>query len=181
MNENLKNQEALKNLSESLKGHEATAKTPEVDKAKLEKEASRAIEKARDSAEQHAAPSKLLASEKDAAKSFYTGTHNALKKETYQHLLMSVRQKLPKSSRSFSRIIHQKNIEAISEVGAKTVARPSGLLGGGLGALIGSIVLLRYSSYYGFEYNYSFILFTFLGGFSIGLIIEIILRAFKKK
>lgn len=181
-------------MSEKLTGHEAQrsheheqhqhehAHKPEVDHSNLEKQQRDLLEASRQKAEEHAAPSRLLEVDKDEPKhGFNIGTHHLLKKDSYKSLLKQTQARLPKGARQFSKIIHQKNIEAISNVGAQTVARPSGLLGGGIGALIGSITLLYTSKHYGFRYNYAFFLVTFLAGFGVGLVVEVLVRLVKRR
>jgi len=99
-----------------------------------------------------------------------------LKNKAYKKELHRVQAHLPKAQRSFSKFIHASPIEAVSQVSGKTVARPSGLLGGGIVALIGSGGLVFMSRHYGFTYNF-FVFFAFLvAGFLIGLIAELIVR-----
>lgn len=100
------------------------------------------------------------------------GMQQSLKTNAYDRTLRSVQQKLPKPARIFSQTVHNKTVEAISNATAKTVARPSGILGGSICAFIGSVILLYYSKHYGFTYNYLLFLLLFVGGFFIGAIIE---------
>lgn len=83
---------------------------------------------------------------------------------------------LPLPQRTFSRIIHNPVIRTVSETGSKTIARPSGLLGGGICAFAGSGLLFYLAKHIGFRYNYLFASLLFIGGFGIGLVIELILR-----
>src|ERR1700694_5246510 len=176
MSEKLIYKPEAQNEYEKLGEHDA-GNRPEVDHQNLEKEQTKQLEASRVTAEQHAVPARLLASEKDeSAPDFQLGTHQALKKDSYANLLNQTRQHLPTAAKQFSKIVHQKNIEAISNVGAQTVARPSGLLGGGIGALMGSLTLLYYAKHYGFSYNYTFVFITFLFGFVVGLGVEILMR-----
>lgn len=161
--------------------HEHNSKA-EVNHEALKEDQNNLLETSRETAELQAAPSKLLAIEKNQEPAGHdVATHQAIKKESYNSLLKTTRQHLPTITRQFSKVIHEKHVEAISNIGGQTVARPSGLLGGGLGALAGSITLLYYSKYYGFRYNYSFFLVTFLAGFLVGLVVELIVRLLKKR
>jgi hypothetical protein len=181
MTEKLTNHEAHQKHEHEAGQHEHAHK-PEVDHANLEKQQKDLLEASRVTAEEHAAPSRLLEIDKDEPKSgFHIGTHHLLKKDSYKSLLKQTQSRLPKASRQFSKIVHQKNIEAISNVGAQTIARPSGLLGGGIGALVGSITLLYTSKHYGFRYNYAFFLVTFLAGFLVGLVVEVLARLVKRR
>ena len=99
-----------------------------------------------------------------------------LKKEAYVQILARTRAHLSKPSKAFSKVVHNDKIDGLSNVTAATVARPSGLLGGGLGALLGTSTLLYFSRHYGFRYNFALFLLLFVAGFAIGLIIELLVR-----
>lgn len=117
---------------------------------------------------------------KDKEPDNFAGMQQALKTTAYERTLLNVQQRLPKPARVFSKIAHNKTVETISNVGAKTVARPSGLLGGSTLAFVGSLVLLYYSKHYGFTYNYAFFFMLFVGGFAVGAIIELAIWALYK-
>lgn len=103
-----------------------------------------------------------------------------IKQKAYSKELHRVRTHLPKAQRSFSRFIHSRGVEAVSEVGGKTVARPSGLLGGGIVAFGGTLALVLVSRHYGFTYNFFVFIALLITGFFIGLIIELIVRSIIK-
>lgn len=103
-----------------------------------------------------------------------------LKQKAYKKEIHRIQTHLPKSQRSFSKFIHSPAIESASEAGGKTVARPSGLLGGGLVALVGSSTLLIISRHYGFSYNFFVFLVLLVGGFFVGLLIEMLVRSLIK-
>ena len=65
-------------------------------------------------------------------------------------------------------------MESISNVGAQTIARPSGLLGGSIAAFAGSLTLYFLAKQYGFRYNYLMMFMLFVGGFAIGGIVELL-------
>lgn len=183
MSERLASHEQHEHGGEHHEHHEAP-KTPEVNRAALEKQQAEQLEASRQAIEQHAENGRLLAVEKEddnTSPHHRFASHIALKKDSYKNLLAQTRSQLPAVSRQFSKVIHQKNIEALSNVSAQTVARPSGLLGGGIGALIGSITLLYYSKHYGFTYNYAFFFVMFLAGFAVGLLIEVLVRLLRRR
>ena len=109
------------------------------------------------------------------------GTSKQLKADAYKRALKRVRSGLNVPERTLSRVVHQKAIESVSNATAKTVARPSALLGGGIGAFIGSAVLLYVSRHNGFTYNYTVIFVLFVGGFFAGALVELIVRLFVRK
>ena len=99
-----------------------------------------------------------------------------VKKLRMKQSLSQVRQELTPLERGLSKVIHQPAIKAVSEVSAKTVTRPSGLLGGGLLALIGSSGYLYLAKHVGFRYNYLVFTLLFVGGFVVGLLLEVVVR-----
>lgn len=104
-----------------------------------------------------------------------------LKKDAYKKTMQHVQTQLSKPEKTFSKVIHNKTVENISEASANTIARPSGILGGGICALLGSIFLIYMTKYYGFEYNYLLFFILFVGGFFVGMIGELILHSVLKK
>lgn len=109
------------------------------------------------------------------------GTSKLLKADAYKQALKRVRSSLNVPERTLSRIVHQKTIESVSNATAKTVARPSALLGGGLGAFVGSAVLLYISRHNGFTYNYTVFFVLFIGGFFAGALIELVIKLLVRK
>lgn len=95
-------------------------------------------------------------------------------------LLRAIRRELPAPERVLSKVIHTKPVEAVSAVGEKTIARPYGLLGGGLVAFVGSALTFYMAKHYGFKYNL-FLFFTlFIAGYVIATVIEVTVRALKR-
>lgn len=105
------------------------------------------------------------------------GTQHAIKSQVYKQTLQRVQSHLSKPNQALSKVVHNKTVDTISNVGAQTVARPSGLLGGSICAFIGSLVLLYSAKHYGFRYNYLMFILFFVGGFFVGLILELIIWA----
>lgn len=121
-------------------------------------------------------PLDKLEREQEAAQKPTTGHINAnLKKITLQRELTQIRRHLSKPEQTLSKIIHQPVVRAISEASGKTVSRPSGLLGGGIMAFIGSTGYLLLAKNLGFNrYNYGAFIILFVGGFALGLALELI-------
>jgi hypothetical protein len=92
---------------------------------------------------------------------------------TVNRELQTLRRKLPRPQRALSRLIHQPAVRIISEIASKTVSRPSGLLGGSLVAFLGTTTYLYLAKHDGFTYNYLVFLALFVGGFVIGLGLEL--------
>lgn len=99
-----------------------------------------------------------------------------LKQITLQRELLHIRRKLPRPQRALSKVVHQPVVRAASEAAGKTVSRPSGLLGGGLVALLGTSGYLYLAHHRGFRYNYLVFLILFAGGFIVGLVLELLVH-----
>lgn len=98
-----------------------------------------------------------------------------IKKDQYQKTLEQIRRQLPKKSQQrFSSFIHQPVVERLSEVSAKTIARPSGILGGASFALLGSFVVLSIAHHIGFEVPNTIFIALFILGFVAGVISEVL-------
>lgn len=104
-----------------------------------------------------------------------------LKAIRYNETLRYIKRHLTKSERRLSTVIHAPVIEKASEIGAKTIARPSGILGGGLFALVGSIFVLYIARRYGFEVPNSLFMVLFVLGFGAGILSELIASGLFKK
>lgn len=98
-----------------------------------------------------------------------------IKADQYKITLASVRKNLPKSQQRFSSFVHQPVIEKISEVSAKTIARPSGILGGASFALFGSIFVLFVAHHIGFQVPNTIFIILFVIGFGAGILSELVL------
>ncbi len=105
-----------------------------------------------------------------------------LKDMAFKRTLKNTRRHLSAPSQLVSKVIHQPMVEKVSEVASTTVARPSGIIGGGSFALLGSILLLWLTKHYGYEYNYLMFIVFMAVGFGIGLVVELMLHmAFAKR
>ena len=104
----------------------------------------------------------------------------AMRALTLKNELSQIRQRLPASQRIFSKTIHQPAVRRTSEISAKTITRPYGLLGGGILAFLGSIVYLLFAKYIGIKYNYLLFILLFLIGYVLASIIEAIVKLFSK-
>ena len=109
-----------------------------------------------------------------------TFINRELKGMAYKRTLTRTQKSLPAPARAFSKVIHNPAVEAVSEIAAKTVARPSGILAGGIIAVIGSSIFLWAAKHYGYEYNFLLFALLFGGGFMLGLLLELIYRLVRK-
>lgn len=92
--------------------------------------------------------------------------------------LKSVQRQLSMPERQLSKIIHNPTVETISDATGATIARPSGLLVGGVFSLLASIGVLFVCRFYGYEYNYGIGLMFLVGGFALGLLLEMLSKLF---
>lgn len=100
----------------------------------------------------------------------HTGTK--LKSHALKQTIKRTQKELPAHERAFSKLIHNPAVEAVSDVSGATVARPSGLLAGGLFSVISSLLVLYICRHYGYEYNFLVGIVSFAGGFAVGLLLE---------
>jgi hypothetical protein len=105
-----------------------------------------------------------------------TYVNKELKDAALHRTLKHVQHELPRSQRLLSKTIHQPAIRRVSAATGQTVARPSGLLGGGLCAFAGSLVYLYLAKHIGFTYNYLLFFVLFVGGFVLGVVFELLLH-----
>lgn len=103
-----------------------------------------------------------------------------LKSQTWNRGITRIRKQLSAPSRAFSKVIHQPVVDSVSRVSATTVARPSGLLMGGIFAFLGSSIVLWMARHYGFAYNFFMFVILFVLGFCIGLLVEALMLALRK-
>lgn len=138
-------------------------------------------ELAREAQEEALPAEKTQVGETRDAEPTQTYVGRQLKDMTFQRTLTRIRHKLPRTDKALSKVVHQPVVEAISQVGEKTIARPSGVLGGSIFAFLGSSLFLWSSKRYGFRYNYLLFAIFFVGGFAIGLVLEFLLYLARRK
>lgn len=97
-----------------------------------------------------------------------------LGRQTFDRTLTSVRHKLSAPEKQLSKFIHRPVVEKISDFGGKTVARPSGILLGGIFSFVGSLGVYLLARHLGGELRYSIFAATFIGGYLLGLIVELV-------
>lgn len=158
-------------------------KTHENDRQVKESEQNNSLLEARRTIEHLALPSEKSGSEakKDNQKTTEHYITKKIKDEHYRQTLRRIQTHLTPKQKRFSSIIHNPKVEKISEIGAKTIARPSGLLGGGAISLIGSLVVIVIAKTIGFSVPNSIFAALFVVGFLAGLLVELILKSYPRK
>jgi hypothetical protein len=102
-----------------------------------------------------------------------------LKDNAYKQSLKGAQKQMSGPQRQFSKFIHKRGVETASSIGGATVARPSGVLVGGLFSVISSLAILYICRRYGYEYNFFIGLASFAGGFILGVLVEGVYRLLK--
>lgn len=103
-----------------------------------------------------------------------------LKDTSYGRTMVRVQKHLSPPLRLFSKFTHSAMLDTPSEYIAKTIGRPSGMLGGGVFALVGTLLLFWTVDTYGYEYNYLAVAILFAAGTVFGLFIEGIIKLLKR-
>ncbi|MDB5184241.1 MAG: hypothetical protein JWN38_49 [Candidatus Saccharibacteria bacterium] len=147
----------------------------EIDPSVIEQQAEHAAEKARDTIEAATVAeedplAKLQAAEAAAADQAPMAMDLKL---SFHQVIGRIQRQESAPARAFSKVIHQRAVRVVSNAAGKTVSRPSGLLGGGVLALLGTSLYLYFAKHYGFEYNYFVFLALFAAGFGVGLLAEL--------
>ena len=141
------------------------------------------IESLRKTAEHHAQSHETHKLNHNAQPS-HEHTHHYLtkrvKKDVYKHTLSDVQTHLSPVEKRISSLIHNDIVESISEVGSKTIARPSGVLGGAILMVFGGLIVLLFAKRYGFEIPLSVYLFLYLIGFVLFVAVELISSPIKR-
>jgi hypothetical protein len=102
-------------------------------------------------------------------------------KQSYAATMRTTQRHLSPARRSFSKLIHSPAVEKTSEALEKTVARPSVTLGATWTALIVGSVFYLTAYHYGYMLSGSELLFSFIVGALIGILIEGASRAIRRR
>lgn len=106
--------------------------------------------------------------------------HRSIKKQNYKTTMRRIESRLPSYQRQFSRVINNPSVDKVSAVAAKTVARPSGIIGAGSIAFFALLIISYYANRYGWQLSGSeFTIFVAIG-WALGLLTEAILKLIKR-
>ncbi len=95
-------------------------------------------------------------------------------------VLRKIQGKHRREMRLLSKIMHNPVVDAISDVLASTIARPYGLLWGGILSTAATLLTLFICNFYGYEYNHLVGICAFFVGFVLGLAIELMMSLLKR-
>lgn len=127
-------------------------------------------------ADQHKALNESLKAAEGVAPAPQQTINRELKSITLRRELNGLQRKESMPERTLSKVIHQPAVRKVSEVASGTVSRPSGILGGGILAFIGTSSYLYLAKHMGFEYNFGVFILLFVGGFVLGLVLEMLVH-----
>jgi hypothetical protein len=102
------------------------------------------------------------------------------KKLAYKKQIKKVQSQLPRGSRAFSKVVHNPVIETISDATAKTIFRPSALIGGSVTGLVLGLIIYLVARYYGYPISTMTLVLLLIIGAILGVIVELIVGMFKK-
>jgi len=182
MSEHLRNHHEKSQESEQLidAAHERRLhQKHEVEAAKATHEHQKKIETIRRSIENRAEKTEAIKIDSAETKAHDSKPHfvsSSMRNYSLNQSLKSIRRNLTPAEKQFSRIIHNQAVDQISEVSSNTIARPSGLLVGGISAFCSSIAVMIICRYFGYEYNYFIGIAAFVIGFGIGIVFEAIFK-----
>jgi hypothetical protein len=167
--------EKSEKLLEAPEKHKQLTEGKEVDQRREAQEARQEIDSTAERADKRLENLEAEASSPEPTQSL--NINRELKAITLKRELKHIQRELPRRQRVLSQIIHQPAIRRLSAATGSTLSRPSGLLGGGIVAFLGTTTYLYLTKHYGFVYNYFVFVLLFVGGFIVGLFLELLIYA----
>lgn len=100
-------------------------------------------------------------------------TFTRAERETnFKRTMVAIRKEMSPVEQTFSKIIHNKTVEAISEVAAVTVARPNAVLSGAVCAFILTLVVYSIARNYGYALSGFETIASFIIGWGAGAVFD---------
>lgn len=99
-------------------------------------------------------------------------TSKAAQKQAYESIMDDTRSQLSAPSRAFSKVIHNRAVEATSEALGSTVARPNAILTGSVSAFIIVLGVYLLARHYGYPLSGSETLIAFAAGWLLGIVFD---------
>ena len=93
-------------------------------------------------------------------------------KESYDNTMEEIHSQMPSTNRAFSKVIHNRVVEATSEAIGSTLARPTAVLTGSVTAFVIVLGVYLVARYYGYPLSGSETLIAFAAGWLIGIIFD---------
>lgn len=101
-------------------------------------------------------------------------TPKAVRAASYKSTMKQVENELPPVSRAFSKFIHNKTVERVSDTVGSTVARPNAILAGSFMAFVFTLVIFLVARYYGYPLSGTETIAAFALGWMVGLLFDYI-------
>lgn len=94
---------------------------------------------------------------------------------SYKAKMNEIQSHMTPAGRAFSKLIHNKGVDAVSEAVGTTIARPNAILSGAIAAFLFSLATLMIAKHYGYRLSG----FEAIGAFAAGWLIGILYDFFK--
>lgn len=94
------------------------------------------------------------------------------RKDSYQATMKQIQSEMTTSSRTFSKVIHNKSVERLSDAVGASVARPNAVLAGSIMATFLTLFVFMVAKQYGYRLSGFETIGTFILGWSLGLIYD---------
>lgn len=110
-----------------------------------------------------------------------SGVRHATKRQrhaSYQATMRQIRSEMSASERTFSKVIHNKAVERVSDVVGGTVARPNAILAGSFTATLLTLGVYLVAKHYGYRLSGFETIGAFFVGWALGLIYDYAKLAF---
>lgn len=143
-------------------------------KEKAETHASEQLNEARIEAEKQALPAEhhRPAVEHEAPAPITRHSHDP--DQAYAHTMETIQAEMSAPARAFSKVIHNKTVEKVSDVAGSTIARPNAILSGSICAFVLVLALYIHARYIGYALSGFETIATFLLGWFIGIVFDFI-------
>jgi len=163
-------------------------RAPEILDKKTEKapeskeESERNVEKARTEADREAISGREVSRGEHKQKNNDSSepVHQS-REASYKHTMKRVQAELSSPERTFSKVIHNKTVERVSDAVGSTVARPDAILSGSIFAFILVLGLYLMAKYYGFSLSGFETIAAFVIGWALGILFDFLRAAFTGK
>jgi hypothetical protein len=97
------------------------------------------------------------------------------REDSFKTTMRDVQDQLPLPSRAFSKVIHNKTVEAVSDTVGTTIARPNAILTGAIFAFLTTTVLYYLAKNIGYRLSG----FETIGAFALGWVVGILFDYFR--
>jgi hypothetical protein len=106
---------------------------------------------------------------------------SAERDRSYRQTLNEVQRQMSAPSRAFSKVIHNKAVEKVSDIAGSTIGRPNAVLAGAICAFVLVLGLYVHARYSGYALSGSETIAAFIIGWLVGLLFDLLRGLFKGK